>query len=193
MRLKLKLLFLLLRRSVLRSPCPDITQSILRLRVTFSDCGWRSMTNDRYHAIMDIGRLDLLLRFYSLPRLLWHRIHPFVYTVDIKYRKQLRCYQRYTLMTLLVGYDRQYFWLEHYFAVEGEVVAMAVSRNGLLYRGKLMPPTEQMKDIDRWTDLKVYLKKVRPTVDATLNFLNHRRRDIVQQLKQYYATSKNPA
>jgi len=193
MRLKFRFLFVLLRRYVLRSPCPDITQSILHLRVTFGDCLIRAMSNDRYHAIMDMGRLHLLLRFYSLPRLLWHRIHPFVYTVDIKYRKPLRCFQRYTLMTLLVGYDRQYFWLEHYFAVEGEVVAMAVSRNGLLYKGKLMPPTELMKDIDRWPDLQVYLKQVRPTVDATVNFLNRRRRDIGQLLKQHYATSQKSA
>ncbi len=98
--------------------------------------GWRVLPNDldlnlhmnnaRYLSLMDLGRLDLLSRL-GLLRLAF-RAHwlPVLGGVTIRFFRPLRPWQRYELITRVVGWDEKWFYLEQRFESGEKLVARAI-------------------------------------------------------------------
>ncbi len=61
MRLRLRLLWLILA-SLWRAPLSVYDESVLTLRVLPNDIDLFKITDDRYFALMDLGRMDLAVR-----------------------------------------------------------------------------------------------------------------------------------
>lgn len=114
-------------------------ESVLHFRVMPWDCVIKLMGNDRYHAFMDIGRLDLLLRFGGWQFLLANKLQPFVYTAHIRYRYPLSLFRSFILRTRLIYVDGTSFWMEHIFECKGVTMATAISKNGLTCDNRIMP------------------------------------------------------
>lgn len=98
------------------------------------------LTNSRYLAIMDMGRLGLLVRGRIGSELLRRRIAPVIVELDIKYRRELRFGQRYRLDTRVVAIKGKSIELEQTFLVGNKVHARATVRSVLLERGKTISP-----------------------------------------------------
>jgi len=104
-------------------------ESVLRFVVMPWDCVLKFVGNDRYHAFMDIGRIDLIIRI-GWWKIIWrHQWEPFVRTADIRYRYPLRMFQRFTLRTRIIYWDEYHLWMEHSFERRGRTVAVAISKN----------------------------------------------------------------
>ena len=83
------------------------------------------MNNGRYLSIMDLGRIDLLVRsgfFREARRRGWF---PLVGAATIEYRRPLRAFERYDLTTRLLGWDDRWFYLEQRFTRVDKLVAVA--------------------------------------------------------------------
>ncbi|MFQ6024558.1 MAG: thioesterase family protein, partial [Acidiferrobacterales bacterium] len=91
------------------------------------------MNNARYLSVMDLGRLDLLVRAGMFSTLRQRRWQPVVGSATIRYRRSLSPFQKYRLRSRIVGWDHKWFYVEQLFEV-GEVLAASAVVKGL-FRG----------------------------------------------------------
>ena len=119
-------------------------ESVLHFRVWPNDLDINlHMNNGRYLTIMDLGRLDLLMRSGVLWPAFKRGWLPFLGGAVIRFRRPLDAFQAYRLRTRTLGWDNKWFYNEHIFeGLDGTLIAKAIVR-GLL-RGKegSIPPQE---------------------------------------------------
>ena len=97
------------------------------------------MNNGRYLTIMDLGRVDLMLGSGLLKLLLKHGWTPIASGINIRYRRELRLFDRFTLDTQLVCWTDVTVVMEQTFrfvggARAGQVAARAFVKAGLYDR-----------------------------------------------------------
>ncbi len=99
--------------SLFRARIDLLATSELRFRVLPTDLDINlHMTNARYLSFMDLGRTDLLLRAGALQMMWRERWMPVVGHIDIKFRRSLRPFQRFTLKSRLLCWDAKWLYLE---------------------------------------------------------------------------------
>lgn len=142
MNLWLRFLWLLI--ATLWRPALDPRGSTSRLmfRVLPNDLDINlHMNNGRYLTVMDLGRIDLVLRS-GLGRVIWRNgWMPTLGAVVIRYRQELRPFERYRLETRLSAWSDSIAVMEHTFVVasgprRGRVAARALVKAGFYDRTK---------------------------------------------------------
>ncbi len=166
-------------RSLRRPPLTPLDTSIVNLRVLPTDLDmFMHMNNSRYLALMDLGRLDLILRLGMNEKLVRDRWTPIVATARMRYRRPLLPFQRYLLHTRLVYWDEKWFYVEQKFIrgdeerAVGWVKGLFRDANGNVVPAQVMeslgydpePPTtpdwfQQWKALEEW-------RPARPGPDA---------------------------
>lgn len=141
MRLYIRLFTVALSALLGKKAAPFSGESVLRFTVMPWDCVIRLMGNDRYHAFMDLGRVDLLVRLGAWDMVIRDRLQPFVSTVHIRHQYRLRMFQKFMLRTRLVHADKKFFLIEHIFQIGKKIMAAALSKNGFTHRGKIVDTT----------------------------------------------------
>ncbi len=97
------------------------------------------MNNGRYLAVMDLGRLDILIRS-GLGGAVWRNgWTPVANAALIRFRRELRAFARYRLETRVIGWHEQAILLEQTFVFasgdrEGQVAARALFKGALYDR-----------------------------------------------------------
>ena len=86
------------------------------------------MNNGVYFSLMDLGRLDLMVRAGAWKRLGELGYYPVASNETITFRKSLQPWQRFDLETRIVGYDDRAVFVEQRFVVKGEIYAQAFMR-----------------------------------------------------------------
>ncbi|MEO0791966.1 MAG: thioesterase family protein [Pseudomonadota bacterium] len=99
------------------------------------------MNNGRYLTIMDLGRLAFLFRSTLWDVVRREKLTPMVAAIAIRYRRELRPFQRYTLTTQIIGWRDTTVLFEQKFVArggsrDGQVAARALVRAGLYNRAK---------------------------------------------------------
>jgi acyl-CoA thioesterase FadM len=116
-------------------------ESVVRLTVLPTDLDLNlHMNNGRFLTLMDLGRVDLLLRL-GVVRAMWKaRWHGVVASVTVRFRRPLDPFQRYELRTRLLCWDERWFFMEHRFTRHGEVMAYGLVKIQFAGReGRLRP------------------------------------------------------
>jgi acyl-CoA thioesterase FadM len=133
----MNLLFRLLRiilESFFRKRLHPLSESVLHLRVLPNDLDLNfHMNNGRFLSIMDLGRLDLLIRTDLAKALLNHRWQPLVGAVNIRYKQSLMPFQKYRLHTKVIGWDDKWFYIEQRFERRNRTIAVGLVK--ALFRG----------------------------------------------------------
>ncbi len=140
MNLWLRLLWLLLTRRRRAALALPHGVSVLRFRVWPQDLDTSlHMNNGRYLTVMDLGRLDLMLRS-GLWRPVWrNRWTPVAGAMLVRYRRELRLGQRFRLETRLLGWEAATAVMEHRMlheggAQDGQLAARALFKGGFYDR-----------------------------------------------------------
>jgi acyl-CoA thioesterase FadM len=94
----------------------------------------RHVNNGVYFSLMDLGRLDLLVRAGVWAEFQRRGFYPVVASETVTFRRSLQPWQRYELQTRIVGYDERAVYIEHRFVVAGEIYATAHVRGRFLKR-----------------------------------------------------------
>src|SRR3954471_6483945 len=92
------------------------------------------VNNGVYLSMLDVARVDLMLRSGIGRRLRKTGIYPVVAAQTIRYRRSLQLFQTFEVETKVIGWDEKAFILQHNFIRRGEVVAEAVVRSRFLKR-----------------------------------------------------------
>lgn len=111
------------------------------------------MNNGRYLQIMDLGRLDLLMRS-GLGGAVWRQgWTPVANAAAVRFRRELRLFDRYRLETRVVGWLNQAVLIEQTFVFtsgerEGQVSARALFKGALYDRkARSYVPVAQMMEM----------------------------------------------
>jgi acyl-CoA thioesterase FadM len=96
---------------------------------------FRHMNNGRYLTIMDVARLDLLVRSGFWARVRARGWYPVVAGQTITYRRSLTLGQRFVVESRILGTHDRWSYVEQTFLVGDEVAARAVVRNRFLHDG----------------------------------------------------------
>lgn len=125
-------------------------ESVVRLRVWLNDLDTNlHMNNGRYLTIMDLGRLDFIVRTGLGGIMLRRRWRPMVGSAVIRFRRGLAPFERYDLTTRVVWWDDKWFWIEQRFEREGAVVALGA------IKGLFRDPTGNVPTADVLSPLGV--------------------------------------
>lgn len=95
------------------------------------------MNNARYLALMDIGRMDLMIRAKLLPQLKKEGWFVVVASQTITYKRELKLGQRFRLHTRLLGVDDRYMYLVQEFWTGQKIAARAVVKGRMVDSGKV--------------------------------------------------------
>lgn len=127
-------LFWIILESFFRKRLHPLSESVLHLRVLPNDLDLNfHMNNGRFLSIMDLGRLDLLIRTDLAKALLRHRWQPLVGSVNIRYKQSLLPFQKYRVHTKVIGWDEKWFYIEQRFERRNRTIAVGLVK--ALFRG----------------------------------------------------------
>ena len=122
MRLRLRLLFLIIS-SFWKKPLGVLDESVLNLRVLLNDIDISKITNDRFIALMDLGRMDIAFRAGLLKTMYRNNWVPLATFDTIRFRYPLKLFQKYQLRTRIVWWDDSTFYFRQIFERNGRVLA----------------------------------------------------------------------
>lgn len=134
--------------------------SVMRFRVWPSDLDpSMHMNNGKYLSLMDLGRLDLMIAAGLWRPVLRHRWTPIASNVLIRYRRELRLFQRFRLETRLLTWNASHVVMEQTFYLEGgsrsgQVAARALFKGGIYDRAAraFVPISRLMKEIGAYAE-----------------------------------------
>lgn len=105
------------------------------------------MNNGVYFSIMDLGRIDLMMRAGAWAKLRAKGYYPVMANETMSFRKSLDLWAKFTLETRLAGYDEKAVYCEQRFVVEGEIYAVAMTRARFLKRSGGVVSTAELAEI----------------------------------------------
>lgn len=137
MNLFIRFLFLVLKRLLWRAPIGAFDACVSHFRVNPLDLDMNlHMNNGRYLSIMDLGRIDLMLRAGTFWPLVRGGYYPVIVSESIRFRRSLEPFQAFTLVTQIVAWDEKDFFIQQRFQRGETVMASAVVRARFRKRGK---------------------------------------------------------
>ncbi len=114
--------------------------SLLRFRVWPLDLDTSlHMNNGRYLTMMDLGRVDIMVGSGLWRAVLKHGWTPIASTITIRFRRELKLFQRFRIETRLLAWDKVSVIMEQTFVIEGgprdgQIAAQALFKGGLYDR-----------------------------------------------------------
>lgn len=119
------------------------------------------MNNGKYLSLMDLGRVDLMLRCGAFSKARAQGIYPVLASATIRYRRSLQLFQPFTIKTKVLCWDEKYFFIEQKFEVRGELYTQAMVRARFLRKsgGKVSP--QEIMDL-------IGMKEVSPPIPKSV-------------------------
>jgi acyl-CoA thioesterase FadM len=146
MNLFLRLLVLLLL-SPFRPRCDVLGPARRAFRVWPLDLDLLGHVNNGvYLSMLDVARVDMMLRSGAWPVLKKAGVYPVVAAETIRFRRSLQLFQSFDVESQVIGWDERAFLIEHRFWRGDELVAEAVVRSRFLRRrGGTVPSAELLE------------------------------------------------
>lgn len=104
----------------------------------------RHMTNGRYFTILDLARVDLMVRSGMWPQMKKQGWYPVVTMETMRFHRSLELWDRYDVATRVIGWDEKHVFIEQAFVRDGAQVALGVVRARFLKRGGGTVPTSDL-------------------------------------------------
>lgn len=138
-----------LSAALFRRALGPLDASVLRFRVWPNDLDINlHMNNGRYLTIMDLGRVDLMLRT-GLGRMAFKsKWAPLVGSATIRFRRSLDPFQSYQLKSRIVCWDEKWFFIEQQFERRGELIAAGLIKGLLRGRDGNIPTAEVLRSLN---------------------------------------------
>jgi acyl-CoA thioesterase FadM len=133
-----------------RAALPLMGESRVTMRVWPNDLDFNfHMNNGRYLTLLDLGRLDLMLRTKLWGLVRRKRWMPVVASVNARFRRALNPFQTFTMVTRTLGWDEKFIYLEQRF-LDGQERLMfhAIVKAAFVGPGGTVPTDEIMAAMD---------------------------------------------
>lgn len=134
------------------------------------------MNNGRYLTIMDLGRLEFLMRTGIMKQMIRSKAIPVLSGVQMRYRMELRPWQKYSLETRIVGWDEKWVFIEQKFIITdgkkaGEAAAIGILKGAFFDKNtkRTVPTSDLLASIglkEKSPELPEYVAKWAETEEA---------------------------
>lgn len=126
MNLLIRLLKTLLLYFLRPKGLPLLGESVIHFRCWPNDLDTNlHMNNGRYMTLLDLGRLDLLLRTGAARHAFRRRWYPVLASCQFRYRRPINLFQRFEVRTRIVSWDAKWVFMEQKMLLKGKVVTHA--------------------------------------------------------------------
>lgn len=147
MNLLLRLCWLLLVARWRRPVAPlDACRTPFRVWPTDLDVLWH-MNNGIYLSIMDLARVDLMIRSRLAQHIRAQGWYPVIVAETIQFRRSLGLFQRFEIQTRVLGWDEKAIVLEQQFFRGSEAVAHALVRARFLSKAGGTVTPQQLAEV----------------------------------------------
>ena len=86
------------------------------------------MNNGRFLSVMDLGRIDLIIRMGMLKTLSSNGWYPVIGAIHTTFRNSLYLFERYEIVSKIIGWDEKWIYINQSIERNGEEVATAVMK-----------------------------------------------------------------
>lgn len=140
---RLLLLFYRIKRNKLYQELLEEVE--IEYRALPSDCDINMhLTNSRYLAFMDLARTWMTERLGLFNVVMKRKWFPIVNANAITYIKDIKPFQKFTVVTQLVGWDHKYFYIKQTFKSERGLHAVAYVRGVFKKKGGIVSVEEML-------------------------------------------------
>lgn len=119
--------------------------TVLSFHVWPNELSGTVLNNSRYLTFTEACQFDMMMRtgygFHSL-RKHWT---PTVGSQYIRYKKPLRCFQKFQVRTKLFYWDENWLYISHHFERNGKIMAYAYVKVAWVTKGKHIPIAEWLQ------------------------------------------------
>ena len=120
-----------------------LAPSRVAFRVMPNDCDINfHMNNGRYLTFMDLGRVHLMRQVRLIKTIIAEKWMPVLAAAEITFIRSLVPFQRFELVTQLMGWDEKYVYIEQKFESHGKLYAHAFVKAVFLKAGQVVPNAE---------------------------------------------------
>jgi acyl-CoA thioesterase FadM len=120
----------------------------LKMRVYPTDLDlFRHVNNGRYLTLMDLGRFHLMLKSGAMYKIVTEGYKPTILNAFLKYKKELKLFQKFTLKTKIIFWDEKSIYLRQFFVRNNQIYAEAVVKAILVKDRRKTPPADFMKEL----------------------------------------------
>ena len=166
MNLLLRLMWILLF-SRFRKACDIVGPCLTPFRVMPTDLDiFRHMTNARYFSLLDLARMDMLIRSGLAAKFRKQGWFPIVTTESMTFKKSLLLFQRFAIKSQVIGWEEKSIYILQTFIRRGEITAQGIVKARFLKKSGgsvtpleifalhgVIPPNHQVPDgIMQWNN-----------------------------------------
>jgi acyl-CoA thioesterase FadM len=110
------------------------------------------VNNGVYLSMLDVARVDLMLRSGLAAKLWRNGLYPVVAAETIRFRRSLQLFQVFEVETAVIGWDDKAFVIQHRFLRREELVAEAIVRARFLRRSGGTVSSQELLDLAGQTE-----------------------------------------
>jgi acyl-CoA thioesterase FadM len=122
-------------------------ESVLTFRVWPNDVDITKITNDRFIALMDLGRMDIAFRVGLIKTMMKKSWVPLATFDTIRFRYPLKLFQKYRLHTRIIYWDAHTFYFHQKFVRKNRIVASGYVSATLLGPKGHIHPEDILKEL----------------------------------------------
>ena len=100
------------------------------------------VNNGRYLTLMDLGRLDLLMRSGTLNVLFKRKWAPVLGAATVRFKRSMRLFEKFTLKTRVLGWDEKWVYMEHRIETAEHLAVIAIVKALFREKGRSIPSQE---------------------------------------------------
>lgn len=141
MKLKLRLLLLVIM-SFFQKRLSVLDENVLNLRVLPNDIDFVRVSNDRYSALMDLGRFGITFRGGLFLTFIKRRWFPIARIATVRFRYPLWLFQKYRLRSRVIYWDTEWIWTEHHFERKSRTIAIGIVKVAFVGPQGIVPVAE---------------------------------------------------
>lgn len=130
------------------------------------------MNNGRYLTLMDLGRLDVLVRSGIWREVMRHRWTPIASAITIRFQRELRPFQKFRLETRLLCWDSTLVVMEQVFVIDGGPRDGQTAARGLFKGGLYDRVEKKFVEVSRLMSLRGVSQASPPATPEVEAFLH---------------------
>lgn len=105
------------------------------------------LTNSRYLALMDLGRVDLIFQT-GLSQMVWRdKLAPVVASNMVRFRRPVGPFQRIILTSQVIGWDAKWIFIEHHVKCGDDLMCHAILKALFLGKTGAVDPDSIAKEL----------------------------------------------
>jgi len=136
-------LFILFIKSCWKPSLDLMDKSVLKFYVLPNDLDINMhMNNGRFNSIMDLGRVDILLRSGLLKIIYKKKWFAVVGSIHTRFKRPLKLFQAYELHSQLIYWDEKWSWIEQKMYSDGKLISSALVQTLVRRKGENVPTSE---------------------------------------------------